>query len=398
MNDPTKPTPPPDERESRTATWLRIVGTVVLFLLVIVGTLEMYARTGWLDNSSTLSFVNDLNRFSLYLASGLALGGLLVGIAALLRVLRDLHRSFTRMERFQYERSELPAPSADGDRTPRPTTSKADAVEAEAVAAQWREAIAILSDIRDNSLLSDEAREQKRIRVANEEIEEAITRIQTLAREGNFTQARELADHITRRHPEDKRAAGVYADVEKSRERHESEDVRNTTREVEDLISISAWSRARELAQNLQQRHPDSAEARQLILRIERDHRVFNDEQKRRMSAEVQRFVTRRRWEEAFAAAKAFIERFPGSEESESLRMQLHTLEGNAEIETRQRLEAQFMDLVRTGRYIEGLDLARRVIDQYPDSPQAEVLRSQIERLEELAENPAAAPARVRID
>ena len=56
------------------------------------------------------------------------------------------------------------------------------------------------------------------------------------------------------------------------------------------------------------------------------------------------------------------------------------------------------MGLAKHGRYIDATALAKRVIAQYPDSPQADVLRQQISRLEELATNPAAPPARLRID
>jgi hypothetical protein len=402
MSDLSNNPPPQVERDSRTAVWLRAVGTIVLFLLVFVGAIEVYGRTGRLD-SSVGQFLNEVTRFSLYLASGLGLGGLLVGIAALLRVLRDLHHSFIRVEKFQYEKSDATPGSQETDHGSRNPASakmpaKADAEGDGLANAPWREVVSILSDIRENSLLSESERGSKKVRVANQEIQDAAARIQSFTKEGHFAQARDLADQIARRHTDDPRAKALAVEVEKSRERNESDDVRNTSKQIEDLISISAWGRARDLAQQLQQRHPDSPEARQLLLRIEREHRVFDEEQMRRMSAEVQRFVTRRRWEEALAVAFAFIERFPGSEESEALRMQLPTLEANAEIEKRQRLEAQIMDYVRNGNYFDAVDLARRVIEQYPDSPQAEVLRGQIERLEELAENPDAAPARVRME
>ncbi|MBK8267100.1 MAG: tetratricopeptide repeat protein [Planctomycetes bacterium] len=398
MSELSNNPPPQVERESRTATWLRVVGTIVLFLLVFIGAIEVYGRTGKLDNSVG-QFLGEVTRFLTYVATGLALGGLLVGIAALLRVLRDLHYSFIRVEKFQYEKSDAAPASSDADHGSRNSAAAKNDGDGDGLAGgHWREMVSILSDIRENSLLTEPERGQKKVRVANQEIQESAQRIQTLTQEGQFAQARDLADQIARRHPDDSRAKALPVEVEKSRERNESDDVRNTSKQVEDLVSISAWSRARDLAQQLQQRHPDSSEARQLLLRIEREHHTFDEEQKRRMSAEVQRFVTRRRWEEAHAVAVAFIERFPGCEESEALRMQLPTLETNAEIEKRQRLESQIMDHVRNGNYFDAVELARRVIDQYPDSPQAEVLRGQIERLEELAENPDAAPARVRID
>lgn len=398
MSEPKTPFQPPNERDSRIASSLRVFGTIVLLLFVMIGAIELVNRTGWTEGP-VRDFLVELTKFSLYLAYGLAFGGFLVGLAALLTILRDLHGSFTRMERFQYEQKEpLPSTPPDADRSTRMPVAKIDAEPEAAMTATWREITSLLADLRDNSLLTESERTAKKLRVAEAEIQDATTRIHTLTADGSFAQARDLADHVIRRHPDDARAARLLKEVEQSRERHESEDVIACTRQVEDLISISAWGRARDLAQQLQQRHPDAPDARKLLLKIEREHHVFEEEQMRRMNAEVQRFVTRRRWEEALAVARAFIERFPGCEESESLRMQLPTLEANAEIEVRQKLEARIMEYVRHGRYLEAVELARKVIDQYPDSPQAEVLRGQLERLEDLAENPGATPARIRVD
>ena len=70
----------------------------------------------------------------------------------------------------------------------------------------------------------------------------------------------------------------------------------------------------------------------------------------------------------------------------------------NWEIEKRQKLEAQIMDLAKRGRYMEAVELARKVIARYPDSPQAEALRLRLDRLVELADDPGAPPARIRLD
>ncbi|HUN80892.1 MAG TPA: hypothetical protein VMV81_05205, partial [Phycisphaerae bacterium] len=216
--------------------------------------------------------------------------------------------------------------------------------------------------------------------------------------EGDFARALSAARLIAARRPDDLRATELVQEVEAARQQREADDFAGITREINDLISMSAWSQARKLAQELQVKRPDDPEARQLMLRIEREYRISQDEQRRRLYAEVQRFVSRKRWEEAKAAANAFVERFAGSDDAEAVRLQMPTLELNAEIETRQRLEAEIMVLVKHGRYIDATALARRVIEQYPDSPQADALRQQIGRLEELATNPDAPPARVRIE
>ncbi len=64
----------------------------------------------------------------------------------------------------------------------------------------------------------------------------------------------------------------------------------------------------------------------------------------------------------------------------------------------RQKLEARIMDFAKHGRYLEAVELAKKVIEKYPTSPQAEALRSQLPRLEELANDPNAPPARLRLD
>ena len=334
-------------------------------------------------------------------AAGLACGGLIWGIVALLRVLGSFHDSVLRLEKLSYDLADSPRSTTESDRASSrdPTTVVGDPdATLFSSPVPWRDIVQLLEDIRDNSLLCDEERQEKKLRFADEEIQSVAVRIRALTTEGDYAQARQLVSSMRRRFPHEERIRELSAQVEEDRERHESDDVRACTQQAEDLISISAWGRARELAEQLRQRHPDSVEARQLLLRIEREHRLFEEEQRRRMNAEVQRFVTRRRWEEALAAARVFIERFPGCEESEALRMEIPTLKANAEIEARQFLEAKIMDCARHGRYIEAVDLARKVIAQFPESPQAEALRSQLNRLEELAENPDAPPARIRID
>lgn len=390
----------PRKRKSNTALWLRVMGTAALILFILAGFTRMLGRTS--DGGLSTTPYLHLAEFATYIAAGLACGGLLVGLSALLRHLKELQTAFGRLERFQYEMKEaaddaeadhststsLTAPREDepGEEPPTDRPGRQDAI------------LEILMDIRDNSLLSVEERREKQTRVADEDFNEAGADIRPLIEKGEFAKARQITDTILRKYPHDDRTSELTAQVERAREHQESDDVVSCEKQVNDLISISAWGRARELAQQLQRRHPDSAEARRLLLRIERDYRLFEEEQRRRMSAEVQRLVTRRRWEEALAAARTFIERFPGCEESEAVRMQLPTLEANAEIEQRQRVEATIMEYVRHGRYMEAVSLSRQVIEEFPGSPQAEALRAQLQRLEELAENPDAPPARIRVD
>ena len=375
------------------------LGIASLVLLVTAGVLRAVGGSG----PSASHRINDLGVLAMYVAIGLASTGLLVGLSQILRALRDVHSALIRVERYQYEIGSAPPPVPN---SPDPTASDETIIDLPAHSPEtsagpsppWQEIVRLLEDLRDNSLLTEAERQQKRHQTVEQELEHAQEKVAARIAGGDYARARQLAESLHAKYPTDPRTERLLEQLESTREQHEAQDVGTITKQVEDLMSISAWQRARQLAQQLQQRHPDSADARNLVLRIEREHKIFQEEQRRRMSAEIQRFVSRRRWEEALAAARTFVERFPGCTESEALLLQIPTLENNAEIEVRQQLEAEIMDFVRHGRYIEAAELAKRVIEKYPGSPQADALRLQLGRLEQLATNPAAPPARVRVD
>ena len=336
----------------------------------------------------------------LSLACAGAAAGLLFGLAALLRGLRGIHAALIRVEQAQIDAKDGPAAAelpSFGDAT-LPIKEPMSEPAPGGSPAPWQELIMLLQDIRDNSLLSLEERKEKKLRSVETEFHQTRELVMRLIAQGEFSQARLALDSLQLRHPGDARTDPLAEQIESAREKQEVQDVRAVVKQVDDLITISAWQRALGLVQQLQQQHPDSKEAVQLMMRVEREYTAFQEEQRRRMHLEVQRFVTRRRWEEALAAAQTFIERFPGCAESEGFLLEIPTLKNNAEIERRQDLETQIMEYAKHGRYIEAADLARRVIRDYPSSPQAGALRAQLSRLEELATNPDAPPARLRLD
>lgn len=399
---PTDPRPV-QRRSASPAFTLRVLGIVVMVSFIVVGVLRLASRSG---EASPMGLA-ELAEFGLFVLLGIVCGGLFAGISSMLKALRGLHASMVRVEQMEIKKGgDTPG---DGDTHVTMASAVPAVVETEkpesaqsASAAgpdgQWQQLLTMVDDLRDSMLLSPEERKEKRRLVFDRDLFEARHAVQKTADKGDFAHAREYADALCRRYPNNSDAESLIEYVEQARNQHEAEDVRSITRQVNDLMSISAWERARQLAQRLLESHPDSVEARHLWLKLEREQRLFDIEQQRRMGAEIQRFVNNRRWEEALAGARIFVKRFPHSEDSEVMRMQIPTLEANAEIETRQRIEAQIMEYAKHGRYIEAASLARKIVEEYPDSPQAQVLRSQLGRLEELAQNPNAPRARVRID
>lgn len=400
MSDASTDARPPLKRRRPTHYLLRAAAVAILALCLAAGTAELVGS--WTDGGSARATA--IASALVCIALGLGAAAALFGLSAALRGLRSVHSAIVRIEKYQYELGESARTSREesdhaiGDATLPIHDPTVPSEAPTQTGVPWQEMLSLLQEMRDNSLLTEAQRQEKRLRNAESDFRQAADSVQAVLREREFARARQIAENLLLRYPDDPRAEALLKEIEASREKSESQDVSAITRQVEDLITISAWQRARQVVQHLMERHPDSPEARQLWLRIEREHRSFLEEQRRRMHAEVQRFVSRKRWVEALVAAKTFIERFPGCPEAEALLVQIPTLEGNAEIEHRQQLEARIMDYAKHGRYIEAAQLAREVIERYPDSPQAEILRSQLPRLDELATDPSAPPARVRID
>ena len=248
------------------------------------------------------------------------------------------------------------------------------------------EVMSLLVEIRDNTLLDEAQRRGKLEELASQEIQHLGRQIRQALADGQFQSARTALGQLQQRFPNaSDAAAGLQAELDAATAASEDRDVAEATRQVEELMSISGWERAEQLSRQLLDDHPGSDAARALHERVRREHTLFVDEQRGRMFAEVQRYTSRRRWKDALDAAHAFLERFPDSVEAESLRQQMPTLEGNAEIQQRQDLEAQIKDLIRKHRFSEAVELARTVIQTYPNSPQADVLRNQMARLERRA-------------
>ncbi len=360
--------------------------TVAATLLVALGRLKAGAA---LD----LSLLADL-------ALGLLLG---IGVAAILVALSSLTQ-FTEsliIRVADLERLSAGIHTAAADLARHAAQSHVEpGGEQEEVLARVRaacdEMLVILRDVRDNSLLSDEQRREKAVRVEQRELAEANARIEKLTADGDFSRASELLDECRQRYPDRPALLTMNERIAQRREQRMQADIREFNRRVDDFINISSWERARGVAEELRRRYPDQPAVAQLEARIEREHQVYEDAQCRQMYAEIQRYVSRRRWNEALAAAETFIERFPRRSETEALQVQLTTLSNNAEVSARQEMDAEITELAKRGQYSEAETLADRLIRRWPDSPQAEVLRSQLPRLHELATNPNAPPPRVR--
>jgi len=318
------------------------------------------------------------------LVGGMGAAGIMLGLAAVIHYVRRLTLAL--------EPAKGNNPSAPGGGNAAPVTMVPLDVPNATAGTQSRvgseveeEMLRLLREINDNSLLSEDQKRAKWERRCKEERQAAIDRVEALARQGDFPLAFRICRELTDRHGQDDQIDSLAKRVEQARAAAEAKDVADARQKVRDLMSISAWERAEAIATDLVQKHPRSDEARQLPDLIVRERQTFEQQQRRRIFADIEKHTIRRQWKEALVAARMLVDRHNGSPEAQAVLPKLQTLEANAEIQERQTLETQIKDLVKRHRFDEAATLARHVIQTYPDSPQADVLRSQLPRLEEKA-------------
>lgn len=255
------------------------------------------------------------------------------------------------------------------------------------------EMIVLLREMRDNSLLSGEQKRAKLARIASEQRNALANGVKSFLAKGEYHRALSLVDELEKRFGSDTASERMRTQIKTSRDEAERADIEDSTRKVDNLTSIHAWPRAEELAAELVDRHPDAPAARGLLSRVQRGRQKADDQHRLAAYAEIQGFTSRKEWKQALGAARQFLAKYPKSLEAEALSAQIATLEANAEIHERHELELEIRELVKDKRYAEAVDLAKKIIDRYPDSPQAEALASQLPRLEERALAAAANPA-----
>lgn len=305
----------------------------------------------------------------------LALG--LWGAAQILRRLDELRLDFeTRASSEESTESAL----ALAARRVRGETSPGDQM-----ARQITELVQVTRDLRDVMLLSEHERNLRSREESRALVEQLERDIPVLLREHNWEEARHRVQQAQMRFPSLSAWEALADQVEQARMKFESRDIENATREVNDLIALSAWDRAVLVAQEALHRHPRSEAAAELVRKVSQQREKATSDERARLMARAQDATNRRDWPEALRLVNEILERFPKSIEARDLRQQLPTLQANAEIHTRQRMEAEIRELIQQRRFNDALRKARTLVGRYPDSPQAAALQETLKKLEERA-------------
>ena len=185
--------------------------------------------------------------------------------------------------------------------------------------------------------------------------------------------------------PDDKRLDEMRMRLTRTRQAAEASDVESATQRASDLMAVSAFDEAQQAADMLLSAYPSSERAGALADRVRRESTAFFRDQRQRLYSQVQSNADARRWGQALAAATRLVEAHPASGEADAARAMLTTLGDNARIEEVRKLRDHIRDMIKRRRYVEAVEIARDVMQRFPDSQAAVDLRDQIGRLEELA-------------
>lgn len=340
-------------------------------LLAVVSTVWAVARFREISQAEQPSVSEFVATAALLLAAW-ALGLLLWGAAEILRKLEDL------LETLQ---TTAPATSSAAPTRSRPIESAASEEQARLL----DELVRLTREVRDIELLSEPERAARLRSEGGELARQLELEVPALLREHNWVEAHRRVRSARLRYPTLSDWDALAGQVEQARASVESRDIDAVSREVSDLATLGAWARAMQAVSDLQQRHPDSPQVAELVRRAATQREQASAEDRARLMARAQDAKDRRDWPETMHLVEQVLRKYPHSPEAAELRQQLPTVRANVEIHIRQQMEAEIRDLIK-GQHYEGASrVVRKLIAEYPDSPQATALRSQLPRLEQKA-------------
>jgi len=310
--------------------------------------------------------------------AGLTLGGVLVGLAALLRYMHPLARAADQ----EHGHAELDRPLASGHPAatdgakptyPPPTDSGMSDQRT------TRETLQTLREIRDWIISAPNERESAYQRMRETYQRRVASEILDAINLRQLGRARAMLADAQGTYGSSPTLDKIADKLTQAASRNEPLDYTRTKRLVDQAAGHGRWVQAEEHARTLFVDHPD----------VPRCRRLWDETRRARLYAYVENAAAKRHWVEAQAACDEFLTRFPDSPEADVLRKRTEDLRHNAEIQQRKNYENRFRELIGMQEFKEALRIANHLVDQFPDSPQALALRPQIQALQQRVQREA---------
>ena len=366
------------------STALSVLAILVILLSVTAVTAEIV--TNW--HRGTVRFL----LVALLLTGGVSGAALLLGLSVLLRYLFSMAISSKMIERGQREGQQLSQTLSDFEAREDVTATGAEGHEAgtrrsvitvmpSAGSVNQAEIAELLTEITENTLLSESERQEKLVFFRQRRFEAMRTKVEQIIEKAQWHEAERMLEELNRRYPKSTEADKLKKQLAEAIRDFEAAEIQNAGEQIRSYTSLGLWDRALEVAHEVADQHPDNRDAQQLVKSVDMEHEAIMKEDCRRLYREIEHLVARRHWREAHATAENLLERYPDSPESTKLKDQLEELSRNAQVQERRESEQQITEHLREGRYRQAYEIAHDLIDKYPTSPQAEALRARMEWL-----------------
>jgi len=374
-------------RPERLTTVLAVLAAVTILLAIVAAATEIV--TNWHTGNVRFLLV------ALLLTGGASGAAALMALAALLRYLFSLAISSRLMERSQRESRRLSLSQTPSDAEARGDSEATAPAGAEAPRAATAEQPAapldrpdiaeLLTEIIENTLLSEPERREKLETFRQQRLEAIRSNIETLIEQAQWTEAEKMLDELRRRYPKSAEADDIQKQLGAAIRDFEAAEIQNAGEQIRSYTSLGLWDRALDVAREVAERYPRNRDAQQLVNSIDLEHEATMKEDCQRLYREIEHLVGRRHWREAHTTAGTLLQRYPDSPEANKLRGQIAELKRNAEVQERREAEQLITAHLHEGRYREAYDIAHDLIEKYPDSPQAAALKERMEWLRERA-------------
>lgn len=307
------------------------------------------------------------------------------------QTLKNLSTQITNLAQAHETPATLPASPVLSAPAPHPTATERNLNQAsglgmspELTANPEQQMVEVLKQLRDLMMMSENQRSQfahhhfgKRKDVLLKQIERAIAT-------SHWQTAEEQIRELQRILPEDPIGSELAARVADEKMTRLHQDIEAARIQLRHLMSITAWTQAEELVAGLHQRYPTAVEVQELGAEVRQEKTAFEQDHLQRLILDLKEATDHRQWRHAVSLAEELIRRYPSEKQVERLRVDLPTLQENAESQDRKEQETQFKDLLHRQRYEEALAIAHQLIAKYPNSSAATELSKLTPKVQEL--------------
>ncbi|HTV48605.1 MAG TPA: hypothetical protein VMG59_09200 [Phycisphaerae bacterium] len=246
--------------------------------------------------------------------------------------------------------------------------------------------IELLASMRDLLLMTDVQRQHYAARVWEKKKALLIEEFHDLIRREQWATAAAAVERFRESLPGDPVADQLGSELSHRHAQRMQEDIAAYRKEIEPLMSINLWDRVKELMARLEAKYPSQVQVAELSDRINKEYQIWRNDEFQRLLVEYKEAGDHRQWRRAYNIALQFSERFSDNKLVDRIRLDIPTLQRNADIQDCQELVHQFKDLSQRHRYEEAFGVAERVISTFPDSSAAADLQKMLPKLQELIE------------